>query len=140
MDACDSLEPLMSGDNIDDDDPNPARSSAPYDDNFYSCADRVFNAISCHCSTSVELRLRLGMFRSMDPPKKDRSIEVLVQGKDETEQFWLTICLHCSPRPMCVVLDSPHLALFHESNSALANRPVKMKRATSPLREHESPW
>jgi hypothetical protein len=96
----DTLEPLISGDDIDDDDPKTAQRSAPYDDIFYSCTERLFDAISCACKTNVELRLRLGMFRSAYAAKDDPSLDILIQGKDEMEKFWLTICLHCPPRLM----------------------------------------
>lgn len=99
MEACDTLEPLVPGDSsIEDGDQNPAQRSVPYGDVFYSCADRLFGAMASHCQRGIELRLRLGMFRLADPPENDRFVDVLIQGKDETEQFWLTTCLHCSPK------------------------------------------
>lgn len=135
--AYDSLEPLIAGDYIDDDDSNPSRRSAPYDDDFYSCADRLFDAISCHCKTDVELRLRLGAFQSTYPPKDDRSLDVLVKGNDEAEEFWLTICLHCPPQPMYVLPDTQpathQLFVFNESNKVLAKILVKIYRGTIPL-------
>ncbi|CZR66937.1 uncharacterized protein PAC_16838 [Phialocephala subalpina] len=69
MRVYDTLEPLISGDDIDDDDPKLAQRSASYDDLFYSCVERLFDAMSCACKTKVELRLRLEVLwsNSLDP-------------------------------------------------------------------------
>jgi hypothetical protein len=98
--AYDELEPLISGDDVDDDVPKTDLSSTPYDNDFHSCADRLFDAISCRCKTSLEIRLRLGTFRSKSPAHDDRSLDILLQCKDQTEQFWLTICAHSPLRCM----------------------------------------
>ncbi|KFG83178.1 hypothetical protein MANI_002863 [Metarhizium anisopliae] len=110
--AYDALDPVLPEDNIDDNDAESVACSTPYDDLFHSSADRLFHAIfPCESRGSKEVRLRLGAFRSVHPVDDYRSLDILVQRKDETGQFWLTISIHFPRSDMPKFQNSPKCSI-----------------------------